>query len=551
MAAPKSISSLFAVLSLLVLMVPSLTAAFNYADALAKSIIFFEGQRSGKLPPGNRMPWRGDSGLRDGAQYNVDLVGGYYDAGDNVKFRLPMAFTTTMLAWSVADFGKFMTSSGELAHARAAVRWGADYLLKASTSTADTLYVQVADPARDHACWERPEDMDTPRTVYKVDRAHPGSDVAAETAAALAASAVAFRRADPAYSTKLVQAAVKIFELADRHRGSYSDSLSAAVCPFYCSYSGYHDELLWAAAWLHRTSNNASFMNYVEVNGLQLGAGDDDFSFSWDDKRAGTKILLSKVTTLLLSTQANFFLFIIKGGITRLLSYICWDHYINNHEFLLQMHHQWFLTRKKNKNKPTRLQMLQTYKAHSDTYICSLIPGTSSFQQSQFTPGGLIYKSGGSNMQYVTTTTFLLLAYAKYLRTGGAAVSCGGRDVAPGELVALAKRQVDYILGKNPAGMSYMVGFGARFPRRLHHRGASLPAVRDHPGRIGCDEGFRYLHSGEDDRNVLVGAVVGGPDARDAFTDDRDSYGQSEPATYINAPLVGALAFFAGNVVRR
>ncbi|KAK3122567.1 hypothetical protein QOZ80_8AG0615350 [Eleusine coracana subsp. coracana] len=502
--APKSSSSLFAVFSLLLLMVPSLAAAFNYADALAKSIIFFEGQRSGKLPPGNRMPWRGDSGLRDGAQYNVDLVGGYYDAGDNVKFGLPMAFTTTMLAWSVADFGKFMTSSGdELAHARAAVRWGADYLLKAATSTADTLYVQVADPTRDHACWERPEDMDTPRTVYKVDRDHPGSDVAAETAAALAASAVAFRRADPAYSLKLVGAAVKMFELADRHRGSYSDSLSAAVCPFYCSYSGYHDELLWAAAWLHRASNNASFMNYVELNGLQLGAGDDDFSFSWDDKRAGTKILLSK----------------------------------------------WFLTRK-SRNKP-RLQMLETYKAHSDTYICSLIPGTSSFQQSQFTPGGLIYKSGGSNMQYVTTTTFLLLAYAKYLRTGGATVSCNGvAAVPPSELVALAKRQVDYILGKNPAGLSYMVGFGARFPRRLHHRGASLPAVRDHPGRIGCDEGFRYLHSGEDDRNVLVGAVVGGPDARDAFTDDRDSYGQSEPATYINAPLVGALAFFAGNVRR-
>ena len=40
--------------------------------------------------------------------------------------------------------------------------------------------------------------MDTPRTVYKVDAAHPGSDVAAETAAALAASAVAFRRAEAA-----------------------------------------------------------------------------------------------------------------------------------------------------------------------------------------------------------------------------------------------------------------------------------------------------------------------------------------------------------------
>jgi hypothetical protein len=433
----------------------------------------------------------------------VDLVGGYYDAGDNVKFGLPMAFTTTMLAWSVADFGKFM--GGELPHARAAVRWGADYLLKAATSTPGTLYVQVADPNRDHACWERPEDMDTPRTVYRVDPAHPGSDVAAETAAALAASAVAFRRADPAYASRLLRAAATAFDLADRHRGSYSDSLSSAVCPFYCSYSGYNDELLWAAAWLHRASGNASFMAYVRLNGAQLGAEQDDFSFSWDDKRAGAKVLLSR-------------------------------------RFLLARR------RKDASRKKLQQQPLQLYKAHSDSYVCSLVPGTAGFQQSQFTPGGLIYKSGGSNMQYVTTTTFLLLAYAKYLRTGGATVSCGGRDVAPAELVALAKRQVDYVLGKNPKGMSYMVGFGPLYPRRLHHRGASMPSVRDHPGRIGCDQGFRYLHSGEDDRNVLVGAVVGGPDARDAFADDRDSYGQSEPATYINAPLVGALAFFAGTV---
>jgi hypothetical protein len=56
---------------LLLLLAPGLAAAFNYADALTKSIIYFEGQRSGKLPPGNRMPWRGDSGLTDGAQHNV------------------------------------------------------------------------------------------------------------------------------------------------------------------------------------------------------------------------------------------------------------------------------------------------------------------------------------------------------------------------------------------------------------------------------------------------------------------------------------------------
>ncbi|EES13257.1 endoglucanase 19 [Sorghum bicolor] len=484
------------VLLLLLLLAPGLAAAFNYADALAKSIIYFEGQRSGKLPPGNRMPWRGDSGLTDGAQHNVDLVGGYYDAGDNMKFGLPMAFTTTMLAWSVADFGKYMGAN--LPHARAAVRWGADYLLKAATSTPGTLYVQVGDPAQDHKCWERPEDMDTPRAVYAVTSSNPGSDVAAETAAALAASAVAFRRADPGYAARLLGAAVVAFELADRHRGSYSQgTLSAAVCPFYCSYSGYDDELLWAAAWLHRASGNATFMAYVRANGVQDGAGNDDYSFSWDDKRIGTKVLLAR-------------------GVLR---------------------------RDRRRNVPG----LQLYKAHSDSYVCSLVPGAAGFQAGQYTPGGLIYREGGSNMQYVTTTTFLLLAYAKYLRSAGGNVACGGGgEVAPAELVALAKRQVDYILGKNPAGTSFMVGFGERYPRRLHHRGASLPSVRAHPARIGCDQGFAYLHSAAPDANLLVGAVVGGPDARDGFVDDRDSYGQTEPATYINAPLVGVLAYFAG-----
>lgn len=71
----------------------------------------------------------------------VDLTGGYYDAGDNIKFGLPMAFTTTMLAWSVLEFGKYMNDS--LPEARTAVRWGTDYLLKACNPLPDALYVQV------------------------------------------------------------------------------------------------------------------------------------------------------------------------------------------------------------------------------------------------------------------------------------------------------------------------------------------------------------------------------------------------------------------------
>ncbi|KAF3325077.1 endoglucanase 1-like protein [Carex littledalei] len=474
---------------LLFLLHPSMANAINYADALEKSILFFEGQRSGKLPSGQRMTWRDNSGLSDGSTDNVDLVGGYYDAGDNVKFGLPMAFTTTMLAWSVLEFGRLMR--GELNNAKAAVRWGSDYLLKAATAAPNTLYVQVADPNQDHSCWERPEDMDTSRNVYKITSQNPGSDVAAETAAALAASSLVFKHSDPAYSSKLLHAAMRVFEFADRYRGSYSDSLSSVVCPFYCSYSGYHDELLWGASWLHRASNNVTYMSYIQSNGNLLGAGDDDYSFSWDDKRIGAKILLSK-------------------------------------GFL--------------KNK---VQGLQLYKAHSDNYICSLVPGTNSFQ-AQYTPGGLFYKQSASNLQYVTATSFLLVTYAKYLRSTGATVSCGSSVVTSNSLISLAKKQVDYILGQNPSGVSYMVGYGSQYPLRVHHRGSSLPSVHTHPGHISCNDGFQYLHTNSPNPNLLVGAVLGGPDNKDSFSDNRDNYQQAEPATYINAPFVGALAFFAG-----
>lgn len=99
--------------------------------------------------------------------------------------------------------------------------------------------IQVGDPNRDHKCWQRAEDMNGPRPVYKVTPSNPGSDVAGETAAALAAASLVFKNVDAKYSMKLLDAAKKAFAFADTYRGSYSDSLASVVCPFYCSYSGY------------------------------------------------------------------------------------------------------------------------------------------------------------------------------------------------------------------------------------------------------------------------------------------------------------------------
>jgi hypothetical protein len=56
----------------------------------------------------------------------------------------------------------------------------------------------------------------------------------------------------------------------------------------------------WGASWIYKASGINSYMEFIQSNGHILGADDDGYTFSWDDKRPGTKVLLSKVCTPLL-----------------------------------------------------------------------------------------------------------------------------------------------------------------------------------------------------------------------------------------------------------
>lgn len=96
---------------------------------------------------------------------------------------------------------------------------------------------QVGDGDSDHYCWQRPEDMTTSRTAYKLDENHPGSDLAGETAAALASASIAFKPYNSSYSDLLLDHAKQLFTFADRYRGLYDDSIGNAQ-EFYPS-SGY------------------------------------------------------------------------------------------------------------------------------------------------------------------------------------------------------------------------------------------------------------------------------------------------------------------------
>lgn len=50
---------------------------FDYGCVLGASLMFYEAQRSGKLPAGNRIKWRGNAGLLDTAPNGASLAGGW------------------------------------------------------------------------------------------------------------------------------------------------------------------------------------------------------------------------------------------------------------------------------------------------------------------------------------------------------------------------------------------------------------------------------------------------------------------------------------------
>ena len=92
-----------------------------------------------------------------------------------------------------------------------------------------------------------------------------------------------------------------------------------------------------------------------------------------------------------------------------------------------------------------------------------------------------------------------------------------------------------------------MVGYGPRFPEYIHHRGSSLPSITKHPSHITRHDGSQLFANKSPNPNILVGAVIGGPDKNDQYSNIRANSNQSEPCTYMNAPLVGVLAFFSSH----
>lgn len=504
-------------------------ADHNYVEALQKAIYFYETQRSGPLPKDennflatkfhlgflpNRVEWRGDSYLDDG-QYNqfgefigLDLTGGWHDAGDHVKFGLPMAFSASVVGWGILEFWDAYEESGQLVYALDNIRWVSDYFMKAHVSE-NEFYAQVGDGVIDHSLWASPETQwtelkrvhgaETYRPALKLTLDNPGADLVAQTAAALTIASMIFRRnsanepSDAAYAAELLGHAEQLFDLAyktknythngeDPNPGTYTNSLvddkgTNYAMNYYNATSGAKDEIPWAGGWLYLATRNSDYLHKAEENYNDIAGNTGHFAWypAWDDIRNAVYFLMQKVAS--------------TPGYSQ-------DTNISDNE---------------------RVDGFYDYESHSSNYINQMM------HNKTYTPAGMLYLDGFASARAAAMVAMVAMVQRKYL------IEKSADSESQQELLDFARGQIDYILGNNPHKLSYVVGYGSQWQLAAHHR-ASHGSTRN-----DINDPAVPVH-------ILYGALVGGPTVDDSFSTDRADFPMTEVATDMNAGLTGALA---------
>ena len=370
--------------------------SFDYAEALQDSMTYYASQRSGQLAPDNPVDWRGDSDLSDGADNGVNLTGGYHDAGDLVKFGLPEAYSMTQLAWGYLDYPQGYAASGTGQQLLETLRWGDDYILSAFTN-ATTFYGQVADPNTDHQYWGPAEVNPVARPSYAVTASCGGTDLAAEAAAALASSSIAFQSSDPKYSAELLTQAQGLWNFANTDRGDYSNCITSAQ-GFYTSFSGYWTQLVEGAIWLYKATGTSSWLTTAETDYASMPLASQStlheyaWTSNWDDDSFSDYIMLAELTG-----QQQY--------ITDAEDYLNW----------------W----------------------------------TTGFNGSEvsYSPGGEAFLNQWGSLRYAANAAYTALEFSNYL----SAHSLSPTLVTTYHNFAVS--QINYILGANPNNESYEVGF--------------------------------------------------------------------------------------------
>jgi endoglucanase len=179
----------------------------------------------------------------------IDASGGWWDAGDYVKFVQTASYTEDLLLAGIRDLPAQM-GPGSATSFKAEARFGIDWLLKMWDDPTRTLYYQVgigtgnAKTRGDHDIWRLPQADDTfggTDPVYRYIRNRPvfragpprspvSPNLAGRDAAAFAQCFLVFKASNPALANRCLTSAEHIFDLADT---SPSQLLTVIPYSFY------------------------------------------------------------------------------------------------------------------------------------------------------------------------------------------------------------------------------------------------------------------------------------------------------------------------------
>ncbi|MBR2955015.1 MAG: glycoside hydrolase family 9 protein [Ruminococcus sp.] len=440
--------------------IPSVYAADtpNYAEALQKSLFFYECQQAGPLPEWNRVEWRSDSTMID------EIKGGWYDAGDHVKFNMPMAYTASVLAWGLYQYPDGVESCGEMQNYVNNLEFVLDYFVDCDLG--DEIVFQVGNGTIDHTWWGPVEmyqyGMEDSGTSYEEARqtykASEGcSAVFGGMSAALAAGYCALDgRVDDSKRAEYLEHAENIFKIASTNPGNdtYNDSNASG---FYRS-SHFYDELFYAANWLYMATGDKAYLDKAAsyIPNLDKELGQDVLKYTWC---------------------------------------MCWDDVMQGAMLLYAIN-----------------SGDQTYVNHVKKHVEYLTNDTEKVN------GKLAYISNWGCARYATAAGFI------------ATVACDTvlADSDTSAYEQFYEDQINYVLGDNPEGQSFVVGYGDKPAHNAHHRTAHGSWKND-------------IYMPEQNRHVLYGALAGGPNQDGSYEDDRNNYINNEVATDYNAGFTGLL----------
>jgi hypothetical protein len=357
--------------------------------------------------------------------------------------------------------------------------------------------------------WTAPYAMNYRRNnasfVAYVSRTNRGSEISGQAAAAMAVSAMVFRRTDPEFADRCLNASRSLYSLATDYPGSFTAGPWAQRHPamkFHRAYyesSGYHDELALASAFLYLATNETRYLTRAKTfYNRAVRKVKVSYAYSWDDKLLAVALLLMKIEnrtgTIYETMLRRSFTYWLPGCVGRMC-------------------------------------------APGD-------PGVGSRCQCVFkTPRGLHISDAWGSLASVNNANFLALQFAKFLR------KFNRRDAYATRLVNWSITQVNYVLGDNQ-GHSFMVGFGRKYARYPLHI-SSFNSWIDFPMRgatpFQIQQNFTqqgYSRPGEEaywnnprfrvpQRFIVYGAVQGGPEYyNDRIVDDHCVYAGARSSNF-------------------